>query len=57
MIIAGQGGGLIETGRVLKTPNRTPMCNLFLSLAQAEGQKIAQFGDSKGVLPGLKTGF
>lgn len=57
VIIAGQGGGLIETGRVLKTPNRTPMCNLFLSLAQAEGQKIAQFGDSKGVLPGLKTGF
>ena len=56
VIIAGQGNGLIDTGRILHTPNRTPMCNLFLSLAQADGQKIAQFGDSQGVLKGLKSG-
>ena len=55
VIIAGQGNGLIETGRILHTPNRTPMCNLFLSLAQADGQKIAQFGDSNGALKGLRS--
>ena len=55
MIIAGQGNGLIDTGRILHTPNRTPMCNLFLSLAQAEGQQISRFGDSQGVLKGLKS--
>ena len=55
VIIAGQGNGLIDTGRILHTPNRTPMCNLFLSLAQAEGQQISQFGDSRGVLKGLKS--
>ena len=55
VIIAGQGNGLIDSGRILHTPNRTPMCNLFLTLAQAEGQQISRFGDSQGVLKGLKS--
>ncbi len=52
VILAGRGGGTIETGRHLRYPRNTPMANLFLSLLDraGAGQGIERFGDSSGRL-------
>ncbi len=52
-VLAGRGGGAIETGRHLALKEETPMANLFVSTAQLTGAKLDQFGDSRGILEGL----
>ena len=54
-VVAGYGGGTIETGRHLLLKDETPMANLFVSAAQLAGVPIGQFGDSSGGLSGLTT--
>lgn len=52
VLLAGKGGGTIETGRHLVFPKRsdTPLMNLFLALFERMGAPAKSFGDSTGVL-------
>jgi hypothetical protein len=52
ILLAGKGGGTIETGRHLVFPKRadTPLMNLYLALFERMGAPAKRFGDSTGVL-------
>ncbi len=50
IILAGRGGGTIQTGRYVNHPNETPLNDLFLAMADRMGAKLDKHGDSKGVL-------
>jgi hypothetical protein len=53
VILAGGGGGTLQTGRYLKLDG-VPMANMLLSLADRMGAKsISQFGDATGKLEGV----
>jgi hypothetical protein len=53
VILAGGGGGTLQTGRYLKLDG-VPMSNMLLSLADRMGAKsISQFGDATGKLEGI----
>ncbi|WP_164104187.1 DUF1552 domain-containing protein [Candidatus Laterigemmans baculatus] len=53
IILAGSGGGQLQTGRHLKLKDETPMANLFLSMLDLLGTPAESIGDSTGRLPGL----
>lgn len=53
ILVAGRGGGTIDTGRHVASPKNTPLCNLYLALAHRMGLEIEAFGDSTGELDGL----
>jgi len=53
LILAGQGKGTLRTGRRLRAPAKTPLCNLYLSLLDRMEVKADSFGDSSGRLEGL----
>jgi Protein of unknown function (DUF1552) len=53
ILMAGSGGGRIKTGRHLRYPNETPLCNLYLWMIQQMGAKIDKFSDSTGPLDKL----
>lgn len=48
ILLAGRGGGSIESGRHIRAPKGTPMSNLFLSMLDRMGVKEERFGDSTG---------
>jgi hypothetical protein len=50
LLLAGQGKGTLRTGRRLRAPEKTPLCNLYLSLLDRMGVKADSFGDSTGRL-------
>ena len=50
ILLAGNGGGTIQTGRYVNHPKETPLNNLFLAMADRMGTKLDTLGDSKGVL-------
>lgn len=50
IILAGRGGGTINTGRYVKFQQETPLNNLFLSMAERMGASIDRIGDSSGKL-------
>ena len=51
IILAGRGGGAIETGRHLQYEKDTPLNNLFLSMVHTMGARSVEgIGDSKGPL-------
>jgi hypothetical protein len=50
VVLAGRGGGTLNTGRHVTYPKRTPMNNLFLSLLERVGVQEQRFGDSTGRL-------
>lgn len=55
-LLAGSGGGVIETGRYLELPEQTPHNALLVSILQAMGLADDTFGDAApgiGPLPGL----
>lgn len=52
LVLAGQAGGKLSTGRLLQT-NGTHHSNLLLSLAHAMGEYAPNFGYSNGPLSGL----
>jgi hypothetical protein len=54
IILAGKGGGTIQTDRHLAYPDETPMNNLFLSMLDRVGAKVESIGDSKGRLKHLE---
>lgn len=53
LLLAGRGKGSINTGRRLRAPERTPVCNLYLSMLNRMGIEDKTFGDSTGPLEGL----
>lgn len=54
VILAGQGGGKLKTGRHVDAGSETPMANLFLSMLDMMGVPPQErLGDSNGRLAGL----
>ncbi len=53
ILLAGSGGGTIETGRHLRYDLETPVCNLFMSMLDRMGVDAPFIGDSTGRLSGL----
>lgn len=54
IVMAGRGGGTIQTGRHLVYPKETPLNNLFLSMMHRMGTNQKELGDSNGTLKGLE---
>jgi hypothetical protein len=54
LVLAGRAGGAIRTGRHIRIDRETPMNNLFLSMLDHVGAKVARLGDSTGRLAGLE---
>jgi len=50
VLVAGRGGKTVETGRVVRSPKETPLCNLYLSMLERAGCPQEKFADSTGVL-------
>ncbi len=50
VLLAGRGGGTLETGRHVRYPDNTPMANLYLSLLERFGTPVERLGDSTGPL-------
>lgn len=55
IVLAGRGGGQIKTGQHLAFEKETPLANLYLSMLQIFDPARAQFGDSTGVLSGIRA--
>tara|TARA_R110002096_G_scaffold147671_19_gene307751 strand:- start:16185 stop:17573 length:1389 start_codon:yes stop_codon:yes gene_type:complete len=53
LIVAGGAKGQLRSGRRVRAPENTPMCNLLVSLAHNAGADLKKFGDSTGTLAGL----
>ncbi len=53
ILLAGQGGGTVKTGRHLQYEKETPMNNLFLSMLDRMNAGVKEFGDSTGRLDQL----
>ncbi len=54
VVMAGRARGTITTGRHLRFPEETPMCNLFMSMLDRMGASVDFIGDSTGSLRGLE---
>lgn len=50
ILLAGRGGGRIDSGRYLACPKGTPLCNLYVSMLDRMGTPVEAFGDSTGAL-------
>lgn len=55
IVLAGNAGGRIQTGRHLHYPIDTPMNNLFLSMLDYAGADVKGIGDSNGRLKRLEA--
>ena len=53
VLLAGRGGGSIETGRHVRYADNTPMANLYLSMLERVGTPVPRLGDSTGLLARL----
>lgn len=53
IILAGNAGGRIRTGRHIRYENGTPLCNLYLWMMNQMGARADSFGDSTGRLKNL----
>lgn len=53
LVLAGNAGGTIKTGRHLIYPKNTPLCNLWCSMLNRVGAPVEKFGDGTGELAGL----
>ena len=54
LVLAGRAGGGIVSGRHVRYPSETPMCNLLLAMMNRAGAAIPRHGDSTGLLRGLE---
>ncbi len=50
IVLAGRGGGTLQTGKHVKYPRNTPLANLYVSLLERMGVEVDSFGDSEGRL-------
>jgi hypothetical protein len=53
LILAGRAKGKLKPGRRLRFPEKTPLCNLYLTMLRHMGIEQDSFGDSTGLLEGL----
>jgi hypothetical protein len=53
VLLVGQGGGSIKSGRHVRYPKETPLNNLWLAMLDRMGARIEKLGDSTGILGGL----
>ncbi|HEV3027025.1 MAG TPA: DUF1552 domain-containing protein [Planctomycetota bacterium] len=53
ILLAGKAQGTIATGRHVRYPRGTPLCNLFLSMLDRLGVREESFGDGTGRLADL----
>jgi hypothetical protein len=53
VLMLGNGGGTIKTGRRVTYRKETPVSNLYLSMMDRMGVQVEHFGDSTGRLDGL----
>lgn len=53
ILVAGRAKGMLRPGRRVRFAEKTPLCNLYLSMLHRMGIKEQSFGDSTGVLEGL----
>ena len=53
VLLAGRGGGTLQSGRHIRYAKNTPMANLFLSMLDRMGAPAERFGDSTGRLDQL----
>ena len=53
VLMLGNGGGTIKTGRRVTYRKETPISNLYLSMMDRMGVQVEHFGDSTGRLDGL----
>jgi hypothetical protein len=53
VLLAGKGGGTIQTGRHIRFQKETPMANLFVSMLERIGAPVQRLGDSSGQLKEL----
>lgn len=53
VLLAGHGGGQIDSGRHIHVRKETPMCNLFMSMLDHFGTPVDFVGDSTGRLSEL----
>lgn len=53
VLLAGQGGGTVKTGRHIRYTNETPLNNLWLSMLERIDVRVPFLGDSTGALQGL----
>jgi hypothetical protein len=54
LLLAGGGGGTIDSGRHIRVAPETPACNLFMSMLDRFGTPVDFVGDSTGRLSGLQ---
>jgi len=50
VLLAGRGGGAVNTGRHMALAGETPMANLYLAMVETIGVNETTFGDSNGIL-------
>ncbi len=50
ILVAGRGGGTVQSGRIVRSPKETPLCNLYLSMLDKAGCPQESFADSTGPL-------
>ena len=53
ILVAGSGGGRLQTGRYLHCSDGTPLANLWLTHAQVMGLPTKNFADSTAPLESL----
>ncbi|MEM9701193.1 MAG: hypothetical protein AAF907_01965, partial [Planctomycetota bacterium] len=53
LILAGRGGGAVRPGDHRRYAEGTPLNNLFLTMLDAAGAGVEEFGDSTGRITGL----
>lgn len=56
LVLAGGGGGRLDTGQHLAYAEDTPLANLYVSMLDAFGTPVERFADSTGPLPGVLRG-
>jgi hypothetical protein len=56
ILVAGRGGGAIQTGRHLRVDDKTPLTNVYRSMLDTVGVPTEKIGDSTGKLNALFSG-
>ena len=55
IVLAGSGGGKLNTGQNIVFEEDTPLANLYLTLLKAYGVPVDNFADSTGTLKGIRV--
>jgi hypothetical protein len=53
IVLGGRAGGALRTGRHVASPEKTPLCNLWLSMLRRMGLELEKFSDSTGEIANL----